>query len=102
MEGKLINLFLAKIELYLLKIIPMLIAACCLTNTTFSYFGIELEILSYISGMSILPIIYFYVASYRCKLKVYDVKDYGEPPAYTIGFLVMKMYRMFKYLKLEK
>lgn len=38
----------------------------------------------------------------QAMLKVYDVKDYGEPPAYTIGFLVMKMYKMFKYLKLEK
>lgn len=38
----------------------------------------------------------------QAMLKVYDVEDYGEPPAYTIGFLVMKMYSMFKYLKLEK
>lgn len=31
-------------------------------------------------------------------LKVYKVKDSGEPPAYTIGFLVMKMIEIFDLL----
>jgi hypothetical protein len=31
-------------------------------------------------------------------LKAYDVKDAGEPPAYTIGYLVMKMYVVFQHL----
>ena len=32
-------------------------------------------------------------------LEAYNVADYGEPPAYTIGYLVMKMLRFFKLLK---
>lgn len=32
----------------------------------------------------------------QAMLEVYDVKDYGEPPAYTIGYIVMMMYRVFK------
>lgn len=31
-------------------------------------------------------------------LKAYKVKDSGEPPAYTIGFLVMKMIEIFDLL----
>lgn len=31
-------------------------------------------------------------------LVVYGVDDEGEPPAYTIGFLVMKMYHIFRRL----
>lgn len=31
-------------------------------------------------------------------LAVYGVDDEGEPPAYTIGFLVMKMYHIFRRL----
>ena len=31
-------------------------------------------------------------------LTVYGVDDIGEPPAYTIGFLVMKMYYIFRRL----
>lgn len=31
-------------------------------------------------------------------LRAYNVEDSGEPPAYTIGYLVMKMLILFKYL----
>lgn len=31
-------------------------------------------------------------------LRAYNVDDSGEPPAYTIGYLVMKMLILFKYL----
>lgn len=34
----------------------------------------------------------------QAMLAVYGVDDEGEPPAYTIGFLVMKMYRIFRRL----
>ena len=34
----------------------------------------------------------------QAMLKAYNVKDYGEPPAYTIGYLAMKMLLMLKYL----
>lgn len=34
----------------------------------------------------------------QAMLKSYNVEDYGEPPAYTIGFLAMKMLMILKYL----
>lgn len=39
---------LYKIELYLLKVIPMIMAALHLASTTLFYFGIDLEVLSYL------------------------------------------------------
>lgn len=39
----------------------------------------------------------------QAMLKAYDVKDNGEPPAYTVGYIVMRMYRVFKnFLKVEE
>ena len=32
----------------------------------------------------------------QAMLKAYKVKDEGEPPAYTVGYIVMKMYEVFK------
>lgn len=32
----------------------------------------------------------------QAMLDKYQVDDYGEPPAYTIGYLVMRMYNIFK------
>lgn len=32
----------------------------------------------------------------QAMLAAYDVEDEGEPPAYTIGYLVMRMYQVFK------
>ena len=34
----------------------------------------------------------------QAMLEAYNVKDTGEPPAYTIGYLVERMYRVFKSL----
>lgn len=55
---------LYKIQLYLLKVIPMVMAFCYLLNSIFSYYNIDLEILSYISSCSILMIIFLYISSY--------------------------------------
>lgn len=55
---------LYKIELYLIKIIPMLIAGIYLTNTVLSYFYIDLPILFLIGGMSLLPLLFLYISSY--------------------------------------
>ena len=32
----------------------------------------------------------------QAMLKAYKVKDAGEPPAYTVGYLVMRMYEVFR------
>lgn len=66
-----LNKELYKIQLYLLKVIPMVMAFICLLNSTLSYFDIDLPILSYIVGNSILTIVYFYITSYVFKFCSY-------------------------------
>lgn len=34
----------------------------------------------------------------QAMLEAYNIEDYGEPPAYTIGFLSMKMLMILKHL----
>ena len=62
---------LYKIQLYMLKVIPMVMAFICLLNTTLSYFDIDVPVLSYIAGNSILTIVYFYITSYTFKFCSY-------------------------------
>ena len=57
------NKTLYKLELGLLKVIPMLLAGCYLLDTILSYFYIDLPIFSIIGGMSILPLIFLYISS---------------------------------------
>lgn len=59
-----LNRYLYKIELYVLKIIPMLLALCSFLNTTLFYFGIDLFILSYLGGVSFLTLSFLYLSSY--------------------------------------
>lgn len=58
---------LYKIELYVLKVIPMTMAALHLLNTVLFYFGIDLEILSYLGGVSFLTLGFLYLSSYVFK-----------------------------------
>lgn len=53
-----------KVELYLLKIMPMVIALAYLVNTVSSYFGVDIPILASIAGMSLIPLIFMYISSY--------------------------------------
>ena len=55
---------LHKITIAALKVIPMLLALTTLLNQTLSFFGIDLEVLGYIGGVSLLPMIFLYIASY--------------------------------------
>lgn len=66
-----INKILYKIQLYILKVIPMVMAFCYLLNSIFSYYDIDLGFLSYLSGCSILMIVYLYIASYVFKFCEY-------------------------------
>ena len=66
MEGQLQH-SLYKIELHWIKIIPMVMSMICFIDTLFSYFFIDLPILSYIGGSSILTIIFLYLSSYVFK-----------------------------------
>ena len=63
-EEKLIGKALYKISLYLLEKIPMVTAVLYLADTILSYFTDKSNaIISPICGMSLLPIIFFYVTS---------------------------------------
>lgn len=62
---------LYRIELYLIKVIPMIIAGIYLMNTILSYFCIDLVILSIIGGMSLLPLLFLYISSYVFKFCAY-------------------------------
>ena len=55
---------LHNLEIRVIRIIPMLLALTALVNTILSYFGIDLPILSYIGGVSILPLLFLYLSSY--------------------------------------
>lgn len=55
--------YLYKIELYLIKIIPMVFAGLSLLNTILSYFNIDLVILSYIGSVSVLTLLFMYLSS---------------------------------------
>lgn len=70
-EASYLNKTLYKIQLYLLKVIPMVMAFICILNSVLSYFDIDLPILSYIVGNSFLTIIYFYITSYVFKFCFY-------------------------------
>ena len=59
-----LNKTLYKIQLYLLKVIPMVMAFICLLNTILSYYNIDLEFLSYVGSCSILMVVYLYISSY--------------------------------------
>lgn len=63
---------LYKIELYLIKTIPILTAAVYLLNTILSFvFDIDAPILSYIGGVSIFTLMFFYLSSYVFKFCTY-------------------------------
>lgn len=66
-----LNKYLYKIELYVLKIIPMLLALCSFLNTTLFYFGIDLFILSYLGGVSFLTLSFLYLSSYVFHFCIY-------------------------------
>ena len=68
---KSLNKALYKIELYIIKAIPYVLALFYLLNTTLSYFYIEWPIISYIAGVSLLPLIFFYITSFVFKFCVY-------------------------------
>lgn len=70
-EERLRSKILYKIELFLLKIIPMLMAACFACNSILSYFDIEVTIINYIGGVSLLPLIFLYLSSYVFKFCAY-------------------------------
>lgn len=60
-----------KIELYTIKIIPMIISVIYLLNTILSYCYIDLPILSWIGGLSLLPWLFLYLSSFVFRFCIY-------------------------------
>lgn len=54
---------LYKVFLVALKVLPMLISLCYLLNTITAYLGYNIEIFSFIGGVSLLPWIFLYVSA---------------------------------------
>ena len=70
-EERLRSKYLYKVELYLIKVIPMIISLVFLLNTILSYFYIEVPLLSYIGGISLLPLLFLYISSYVFRFCLY-------------------------------
>lgn len=55
---------LYKLEILILKFIPFFIAIAYFANTTLSVYGIDLPILSYTTGLSLVPFIFLLLSSF--------------------------------------
>lgn len=66
-----VNKLYYKLFIVVLKYIPLLIALCYVLNTVMAVFGIYIEPLSNIAGMSLLTWIFFYIATYVFKFCIY-------------------------------
>lgn len=66
-----VNKLYYKLFIIVLKYIPLLIALCYVLNTVTAVFGIYIEPLSNIAGMSLLTWIFFYIATYVFKFCIY-------------------------------
>ena len=62
---------LYRIELYMLKIIPMVLAGLYALNTILSYFGIDWQIFSILGGISLFPLAFLYISSYTFRFCKY-------------------------------
>lgn len=60
-----------KVELLMLKVIPMLLSAIYFLNTILSYFYIDLPILSWIGGFSLLSWLFLYISSFAFHFCLY-------------------------------
>ena len=71
MDENLKNKTLYKWELISIKTIPMILAAVSLLNILLSYFDIDVPLLSYIGGISLLPLIFLYLSSVVFRFCIY-------------------------------
>ena len=60
-----------KIELLLIKFIPIIVAIITICNMLLSYFDIDLPILSYIGSSSLLSLLYMYKSSITFKFCIW-------------------------------
>lgn len=55
---------LLKVELFLVKVMPMIVSLAYLIIATSYCFGVDMSIMSSIAGMSLVPLLFMYVSSY--------------------------------------
>ena len=60
-----------KLLIWLLKIIPMLLALTTIAGTLCSFFGINPSVFSFIGSISLLPLLFLYIASYTFRFCIY-------------------------------
>ena len=70
-RNNLLQKSLYKIELYIIKVIPYILALFYLVNTALSYFYIDIPLISYIAGVSLLPLLFFYITSFVFRFCIY-------------------------------
>lgn len=70
-EGKYLEKRLYKLTLAALKIIPMLLAFCAVTNMVLDFFGIDTTVISLFGGISFLPLLFLYLVSFAFRFCVY-------------------------------
>ena len=71
MEEKQVNKTLYRLLLLVAKVIPMLLAFLHFVNILFGYFNVDSTILTYLGGISFLPILFLYITSYALKFCAY-------------------------------
>ena len=63
-ESKILDAYiLNKLFVVMLKYAPVVMVICCIINTTGAYFGYDMSLLSYVSGISLIPWLFMLVAS---------------------------------------
>ena len=78
-KQKQLNKNLYFIEIKLLKILPSLMALIYFINILLNLVGVNLNILSYISGISFIPLFFIYISSY-----VFQFCEYHRLPLHYI------------------
>lgn len=58
------NKLLYKVEILVLKILPMLLSLLYLIGTILNCFNIDVSLISYLSGVSLIPLLFMYLSSY--------------------------------------
>ena len=64
MDVKLKHKRLFKVELFLVKIMPMIVSLAYLIIAISYCFGVDMSIMSDIAGLSFIPLIFMYISSY--------------------------------------
>lgn len=71
-ESKILDRYIInKLFVITLKYAPALMSICCIINTTGAYFGYDMDLLSYISGISLIPWVFLLLASRVFRFCVY-------------------------------